>query len=334
MRVKLKAAVIGVGSMGQHHARVYSELDQTDLVAVADISFETATRIASRHGVPAYVDYRKMLERERPDLVSVAVPTRLHQEIAEAAMEAGVHVLVEKPIAATAEDGKALVAAAESFGRQLMVGHVIRFNPANRLLKEFLSEGRLGKVFQIVCRRVGPFPARIRDVGVVVDLATHDLDLMCFLLEDEPVRVFAQTGRQIHTEHEDLLLALMSFRKGTFGMLEANWLTPTKVREILVLGERGMVQVDDLTQDFYFYENAQAGGELWGALHILKGVSEGRMVRYEVPRGEPLKAELEAFVAAVLNNEPSPVSGEEGLAALRLALALVESGRKHKVVNL
>jgi len=329
----LKAAVIGVGSMGRHHARVYAELPQTTLVGVADVAVEAGQQIASKYNVPAYTEYRELLEREKPDMVTVAVPTRFHQEVAEQVMDAGAHVLIEKPIAATVKEALALIARAKSLGRHLMVGHIVRFNPAIQTLKAHLDAGELGHIFQIVCRRIGPFPARIRDVGVVVDLAPHDLDVMRFISGDEPVRVYAETEQQIHTEHEDLLTAILRFRNGLSGMLEINWLTPLKVRETTVLGEKGMFKVDDLTQDLYYYENAEASGMSWNTLSVLKGVSEGKMIRYPLKRYEPLKAELEAFAKAVLNNQPTPVSGEDGLAALRLALALVESGKTHRIVE-
>ncbi|HEC33667.1 MAG TPA: Gfo/Idh/MocA family oxidoreductase [Chloroflexi bacterium] len=329
----LKAAVIGVGSMGRNHARVYDELPGVTLAAIADTSPGPLQETAARRKVRGYSDYQEMLEKERPDVVTVAVPTNLHHEVAGAALEAGAHVLVEKPITATVEEGKALIQKGQEVGRQLMVGHIVRFNPAIRSLQGRLASGDLGRMFQVVCRRVGPFPARIRDVGVVVDLASHDLDVMRYLTGDEPAYVFAETERRIHTDHEDLLTALLRFRGGVIGMLEANWLTPVKVREILVLGERGMFRVDDLTQDLYFYENALANGEMWAALRILKGVSEGPMIRYPLRRYEPLKAEVAAFVRAVREGEPVPVSGEDGLAALRLALALTESGITHQVVE-
>ena len=330
----LKTAVIGVGSMGKHHARVYKELPEAHLVAVADLSESNARSIAGTYGVRVYSDYLRMLDEERPEAVTVAVPTSLHRRVATDAMESGADVLVEKPIASTAAESEALIEKAEMLDRKLMVGHIVRFDPAIQALKRHLDDGRLGKIFQIVCRRVGPFPSRIRDVGVVVDLAPHDLDVMRFVSGQEPLRVFAETQQEIHTAHEDSMSALLRFGNGLTGVLEINWLTPTKVREVLVVGECGMFRVDSLTQDLYFYENAQANGEMWDALRVLKGVSEGRMVRYPLQRFEPLKAELRAFINAVLNDDPVPVSGEDGLAALRLALALVESGRTHQVVSL
>jgi len=231
------------------------------------------------------------------------------------------------------EEAQQLIDRARELGRQLMVGHIVRFSPAIQALKQKLAAGEIGRVFQVLCRRVGPFPARIRDVGVVVDLAPHDLDVMRFLIGADPVRVYAETERRIHTAHEDLMLGMLRFPDGVIGTLEINWLTPTKVREVLVLGERGMLRADDLTQDLYFFENSQANGELWGGLRQIKGVSEGQMIRYAIQRQEPLKAELQAFAQAVASGEQVPVTGEDGLAALRLALALVESGRSHQLVE-
>ncbi|MEJ5309069.1 MAG: Gfo/Idh/MocA family oxidoreductase [Anaerolineae bacterium] len=332
MSGELKAAVIGVGAMGRNHVRVYTEIAQTKLVGVADANPQTGQQVAARHGIPAYADYRELLEREKPDVVTVAVPTCDHREVAQTAMAAGADVLVEKPIAATVEEAQALIACAQTLGRRLMVGHIVRFSPAIQALKEHLAAGELGKIFQIVCRRVGPFPPRVRDVGVVVDLAPHDLDVMRFISGAEPTRVFAETEQRIHTEHEDLMTALLRFDNEMTGVLDINWLTPQKVREVTVLGEQGMFRADDLTQDLFFHENSEANGMAWGHLSILKGVSEGRMVRYPIQRYEPLRAELEAFASAVLNDTPVPVSGADGLAALRLALAVVESGKTHQVI--
>ncbi len=329
----MDVAVIGVGSMGKNHARVYSELPEARLVAVVDSNPKTAESIAAKHGVKAYTDPGKMLAEMKPAAVSIAVPSALHAEVGLMALEAGAHVLMEKPIAATLDEGKQLIEKAKRENRQLMVGHIVRFNPAMQALKQKMKEGALGHIFQVFCRRAGPFPARIRDVGVVIDLAPHDLDLMRFVTGAEPNRIYAETERRIHTDHEDLLWGILRFPDGVVGSVEINWLTPTKIREVLVLGERGMFRVDDLTQDLYFYENTQAQDVQWNALSALKGVSEGSMIRYSLDRYEPLKAELQAFLKAVSEGTPVPVSGEDGLAALRLALALVESGQTHQAIE-
>jgi predicted dehydrogenase len=329
----IKTAVIGSGSMGKNHARVYNELPEAELVAVCDSNAGLSASLAKQYNVPVYTDYHEMLENEKPEAVSVAVPTALHFEVASACLSAGAHVLVEKPLAATLEEGRCLIDQARQAGLQLMTGHIVRFNPALQVLKQKIDAGEMGRIFQIFCRRVGPFPARIRDVGVVIDLATHDLDIMRYLTGLDPIRVFAETEQRIHTDHEDLLLGMLRFPDRVTGCLEINWLTPAKVREVLVLGEHGLFRVDDLTQDLYFYENAVVSGSLWPTLQALRGVGEGQMVRYAFPRYEPLKAELQAFLKAIAANEPVPVSGEDGLRALRLALALVESGKTHQVVE-
>ena len=322
----IQAGVIGVGAMGRHHARVYSELDETELVAVADVDPARVEAMARRYRVRPYTDYREMLAQERLDLVSVVVPTQLHREVALDVVEAGAHLLVEKPIASTVEDGQAIVEAAARRGVKLTVGHVERFNPAIIELKRRLERGELGRVFAIHARRMGPFPDWVRDVGVVVDLATHDLDIMRWLLGQTVERVHAETARHIHASHEDLVSGLLRFADGTIGVLEVNWLTPTKVRELSVTGEQGMFLVNYLTQELYFYENSRADGD-WETLAILTGVGEGNMIRLSIERREPLQAQLASFVEAIRTDTEPLVTGADGLAALVLAEALVEAGQ-------
>jgi predicted dehydrogenase len=329
----MKVAVIGVGSMGINHLRVYTELDDIEVVGASDVSPDRLEMVSSRFSVKTYSNYQELIEKEKPDAVSITVPTSDHEKVAAFCLEHGAHLLVEKPIAATVEEGKRLIALAEKVNRQLMVGHIIRFNPAIQSLKQRLDNGDLGKIFQVFCRRAGPFPARIRDVGVVIDLAPHDVDIMRFLTGMDPMRVYAETEQRIHTDHEDLLFGLLRFPDGITGALEINWLTPTKMRETLVLGEKGLFRVDDLMQDLYYFENPQAIGELWSPFRAIRGVSEGSMTRYSIPRQEPLKAELQAFIQSIKSGEKVPVTGQDGLEALRLSLALVESGKTHQVIE-
>jgi UDP-N-acetylglucosamine 3-dehydrogenase len=335
----LRAAVIGVGAMGQHHARVYDQMPATQLVGVADADAEAGARVARLCHTVACADYRRLLDEAQPEVVTVAVPTEFHHQVALDALEAGCHVLIEKPIAATEEQARDLIERADGLGRKLMVGHIVRFDPAVRALKERLEADELGRIFQVRCRRLGPFPARVRDVGVVIDLATHDLDLIRHVTGQEVARVYAETEQEIHSAHEDLLIGTLRLADGTIGVLDVNWLTPTKIRELTVTGERGMFQVDHLTQDLCFYENADANDERgandapWSAISLLRGVSEGRMIRYPVHKYEPLRAELEGFVRAVAEDEPVPVHGEDGLMALRLARALVRSGREGRPIT-
>jgi UDP-N-acetylglucosamine 3-dehydrogenase len=329
----IKAAVIGVGSMGKNHARIYDALEGVALVAVSDTDTTSAMAAASRYRARYYADHATMLDQEKPDLVSVAVPTGLHHHVALDAIERGQHLLVEKPIADTVANANEIIERAQALGVQLMVGHVERFNPAVRELKCRLDDDQLGKIFQIHARRLGPFPQRIRDVGVVIDLATHDLDVMCHLVDADVVRVYAETEQEIHTLHEDSLSGLMRFQNGVVGVLDVNWLTPTKVRELYVTGEKGMFMVNYLTQDLYLYENEYVGSD-WDRLGMLKGVGEGNMIKLRIGKREPLHAELEAFARSVEQGTPPPVTGEDGIRALTLAQAMVESGRQHTAIEL
>jgi len=322
----LRAAVIGAGSMGRNHARVYAEMDDAELVAVADPDLEALNRIAQRHRVRTYTDYHTMLDREQIDLISVVVPTEYHYTVARDTLLAGIPTLIEKPIAASVEQGAGLIALSEEHGVLLTVGHIERFNPAIIALKSQIESEALGKVYQIHARRIGPFPGRIRDVGVVVDLATHDLDIMHYLTDSHVTRLHAEVARRLHTSREDLLSAVLRFENDIIGMLDINWLTPTKVREISVIGERGMFVANYLTQDLVLYENdAAPHGSNWHELAVM-GVSEGRMIRFKVNKKEPLREELDAFVGAVRRRGAPPVRGEDGLLALALAQRLVEAG--------
>lgn len=325
MHAPLRAGVIGVGSMGRNHARVYASMEGVELVAICDTDAATADRVGAMYRCRAYTDFREMLEQERLDLVSIVVPTKHHYEVAYEVIEHGVALLIEKPIAASVEDGQALVEAARRRGVLLTVGHVERFNPALIALKEQLDDHELGNVFQIIARRVGPFPARIMDVGVAVDLATHEMDILNYLLGSEISRMHVELHRHLHRSHEDMLAAVLRFANGVIGILDINWLTPTKIRELSVIGERGMLVANYLTQDLVFYENDSCAGKQWPALATI-GVSEGRVIRQKIQRREPLVEELRAFCDAVRYGRPPVVSGEDGIAALAMAKQLVEVG--------
>ncbi len=328
-----KAAVIGVGAMGHNHARVYNEIAQVELVGVSDLDGKRAADVARLYGTQAFTDYRDVLHMAQPDVVSVAVPTQGHYQVVMDALQAGCHVLVEKPIAATIEEGRQMIDLAARLGRVLAVGHIERYNPAVIELKRRLDAGELGIIFEIHARRLGPFPARVRDVGVIVDLAPHDLDIMRYVTGKEVIRLYAETAHEIHTAHEDMFSGLLRFEDGVLGVLDINWLTPTKIREVTVTGQRGMFLANLLTQDLYFYENEQASSSSWNHLSLLRGVSEGQMVRLRMNRREPLRAELEAFVSAARGEGGTVVSGQDGLVVLALAQALVRSGQEHCIIG-
>jgi predicted dehydrogenase len=259
----------------------------------------------------------------------------MHLPVALAALASGANVLVEKPIAATRAEAIEMMEAADAAGRMLTVGHIERFNPAVRELHRRLDAGELGRIFQITATRLGPFPARIRDVGVVVDLGPHDLDIMRFLVGSEPVRIYAETERRIHTEHEDLFNGTIKFANGVVGVLNINWLTPTKRRVLTVTGERGMYVANYISQDLVFYANPEAS-EVWenrgaGGAPITT-VAEGDMTRRPVRHEEPLAVELREFARAVRDGGPPPVDPRDALVALLLARKMVESALSGEVI--
>jgi len=334
-RRPLRAGVIGLGMMGRNHVRVWDEaVDGVELVAVADPEPQAVRAATSGRRARGFDDPSRLLAEEELDLVSVVAPTSLHLPVALAALRAGVHVLVEKPIAATREEAVAMMRAADDAGRLLTVGHIERFNPAIRELKQRLDAGELGRIFQISATRLGPFPARIRDVGVVVDLAPHDLDIFRYLLGVEPVRLHAETARRIHTEHEDLFNGTIAFSNGVIGVLDINWLTPTKRRLLSVTGERGMYVADYIAQDLTFIANPDADAT-WinrGAGGAVTSVGEGEMARRSVRREEPLVVELREFARAVREGGPSPVDPHDAMVALLLARKMVESALTGQVI--
>ena len=335
-RRPLRAGVIGLGMMGRNHVRVWDEaVEDVDLVAVADPDPEAVGRATAGRRARGFDDVDRMLAEEELDLVSIVTPTSLHLPVTLAALRAGANVLVEKPIAATRDEATEMIEAARAAGRMLTVGHIERFNPAIRELRRRLTDGELGRLFQIKATRLGPFPARIRDVGVVVDLAPHDLDIMRYLVGSEPIRLYAETERRIHTEHEDLFSGIIKFANGVVGVLDINWLTPTKQRSLTVTGERGMFMADYIAQDLVLFANPGAT-ETWvnaGAGALITSVAEGEMTRYSIHRREPLAVELDEFARAVRDGGPPPVTPRDAMIALLLARTMVESAETGRVID-
>jgi predicted dehydrogenase len=322
-----RVAVVGVGSMGKNHVRVFSEIPNVELVGIAESNPDLAEKVGNSYHVPFFDDYIELIEKLQPDAVSVVVPTSLHYQVAKDILELGCHVLVEKPIASNSEEADDLVTTADKLGLKLMVGHIERFNPAIVELKRRLNNDELGKIFQVHARRLGPFPIRIQDVGVIMDLAPHDLDIMRYLTGCDVDRLHAETNRILHETRDDLFAGLLRFEDGVLGVLEINWLTPTKIRELFVTGERGMFQVNYLTQDLYFFENAAMNGDSWPTLSLLRGVSEGMVVKYPIKKREPLRVELETFISIIQGEAPEYENGRDAQVAIELVDALNESAR-------
>lgn len=326
----VRAGVIGLGNMGRHHVRVLAELPGVDLVAVADPKKEARELVAKARRVPAYASYTDLMDSERLDAVVVAVPTAAHFEVAAEAISRRIHTLVEKPLAPTVAQATRLVDLAADAGVIATVGHIERYNPAVLKLKEFLDAGTLGSVYQLRAIRTGPLPDRVTDVGVVVDLATHELDVIRYLVGQPVESVFAECAQQIHSGYEDLATGLLRFSDGTIALLDVNWLTPIKIRELTVVGEGGMYRLDYIGQTLWFYENSHASN--WSGALRRQGVSEGNTVSYPIKRIEPLHVELEAFTDAVRGIDTELVPLSDGVAAVALAEAMKLSSDTHRAI--
>jgi len=325
----LRIGIIGLGMMGRHHARVAREVEGVELVAVADA-------MGDPHGVagglPLYDSVEKLIAHGI-DAAVVVVPTQFHEEVGVALAEAGVHALIEKPIAHSLDSGQRIVEAFERNGLVGTVGHVERFNPALIELRKRLEHGELGQVYQIHTRRQGPFPARIADVGVIKDLGSHDIDLTAWLAGSHYTEVAAHTAFQSGRQHEDMVSISAKLGNGIITNHLVNWLTPFKERLTLVTGERGAFVADTLTADLTFYENGTFASE-WHAVTAFRGVSEGTVTRFALEKREPLKSEQEAFRDRILGKPSEAVSLREGLEVLRVCEASIESSKNGRTVML
>jgi predicted dehydrogenase len=311
---RLRVAVIGLGSMGANHARVLAAMAEAELVAVCDVNEARLGAVAVAPGTAGYAGYRELLAGERLDAAVVAVPTRLHLEVALACIDRGLTLLVEKPLGADLEECLRLKAAAEQAGVPLMPGHIERFNPVVREVRRRVSEGDLGQVYQARAVRVGPFFERERDVGVVHDLATHDIDALRYVFAAEVESVRAEVLSGVRTPYEDLLVGMLRLDNGVIASLDVSWLAPAKVRALSLTGE---------------------GGALLGQLEARTLEVEREDGRETVDlraAGEPLREELAAFLR-VARGEPPPVTADDAIAAMRAVEALVESARTGESVR-
>jgi predicted dehydrogenase len=328
---ELRVGLAGLGSMGRNHLRVLSSLPGVRLVALADPVRALVDDGVAGTGAAGFGEPMAMVAEAELDAVVIAAPTTAHRALAQAAVERGIAVLVEKPLAATVEDALAIVVAARARGVPVQVGHVERFNPAVRELGRLLGDGWLSAVYAIASRRAGPFPSRIRDVGVTIDLATHDVDILSWIARERPSRVYAETAQRKDAEREDLLFGLLHFPSGTVAQLNVDWLTPAKRRQLVVVGEEGMFELDYLTQRLTFTRATDTKPRLIGGY---APTFEGETVELEVGHGEPLALELESFIRLVRAGGRPEVDAEDGLWAVAMAHALLESAADRRAVDL
>jgi UDP-N-acetylglucosamine 3-dehydrogenase len=298
----LKVGVIGVGVMGSNHARVLADIPGVRLVGIADPDRKQRDVVARTLGCAALHDVDGLLQAG-VDAVTIAAPTHLHHDLALQCISRGVHVMVEKPIAPTVEEGHAIVAAARRAGVTLMVGHVERFNPAVESVKRAIKNQ---DILSIAITRVGPFPPRMSNVGVVIDLAVHDIDLIRWFTDSEIVEIQPQLSSAV-AEREDIALLQFRTASGVLAHINTNWLTPFKARNIHIATRDKYLIADLLTLQVTECFGFQADGS-YSMRHLSVGYAE------------PLRAELVAFIDAIRHHRKPAVTGEEGVASLEIAI--------------
>ncbi len=303
----LRIGVVGVGVMGSNHARVLAGLPGAELVAVADPDRKQAEFVARTLGCQAVTDVGELLDL-KIDAVTIAAPTHLHHDIALACIARGVHVMVEKPIASSVEEGRDIIAAARRAGVTLMVGHVERFNPAVEAIKDAI---RNENILSIAITRVGPFPPRMSNVGVVIDLAVHDIDLIRWFTDSDIIEVQPQLSSAV-AEREDIALLQFRTASGVLAHINTNWLTPFKARTVIVATRGKYIQADLLTRQVTECFGFQPDGS-----YSMRHLSVGH--------AEPLRSELLAFLRAVRSGAAPAVTGEEGVASLEIAIRCLDA---------
>jgi predicted dehydrogenase len=316
----LRAGLVGLGQMGRHHARVLGSLPGVELVGVVEP--DPPTDRTAEH-LPIVPTIEELLE-VGVDLAVVSVPTALHEKVAVQLAEAGVHTLIEKPVAPDVGAARRIAEAFTSAGLLACVGHIERYNPALQEMRKRLKNGELGEIYQIATRRQGPFPARIADVGVVLDLATHDVDLTAWVADRQYVNLAARTAHRSGRQFEDLVAAVGSLAGGIVVNHLVNWLSPLKERVTVVTGERGTLVADTIAADLTFYANGLAPVS-WDTLASFRGVVQGDVTRYAIAKREPLLVELEAFRDAVLGQGSRVVSIADATDTVEVAEALLRA---------
>ncbi len=312
---RLAVGVIGTGFWGENQVRVFRQSRVADLVAICDADKKRAKEIGAKYGVPWFSDLTKFLRVPNMEAVTVCTPTQTHLKVGLLAIEAGKNLLVEKPMTGEERSADRLVNSARKAGVKLLVGFIERFNPGVKAVKKMLTQGVVGDVIIATGRRVARWPIRIGDVGVVKDTAIHDIDAMRYLLEEEVSAVFAQTGSLRTHSYEDYAEIMLRFDEGTTGFLDANWLTPRKVRTLIITGSEATISLDYITQEITL-ENSQ------------------RLVKPFTPWAEPLKLELENFITTIIRDTKEAPSGHDALKAIRVCDAALKSGKSKTLVTL
>jgi len=312
---KLGVAVIGTGQWGKNHARVYKELPSAELIAICDVNPERAKAMAAQYGVKAYSDSTQMLKDKSIEAVNVCTWSTILAKEALKALRAGKHVLVEKPMATNTQQAQKLVQTAQENGLHLTVGFLMRFIPGLQSIHHSVENKKIGELVCATAKRVSQWPERIGDVGVVKDTAIHDIDVMRFISNQDPISVYAKMGSMRIKKFEDYAQIMLTYQNGKSAFIESNWLTPYKTRTLTVTGSDAIMRLDYITQDLWIEQQKES-------------------VQPRYPFQEPLKQEIQHFVDCIVDKKKPLVTGEDGLRALEVATAAMQSSTKNKAIQL
>ena len=323
----MNAAVIGVGNMGKHHARNYNEIEDINLVAITDLNPKIGEPLAKEYGCKYYKDYKEMIEKEQIDLITIAVPTKYHKKVALDCIKKGINILLEKPIAATVAEAKQVVKAAKEKGVKFTVGHIERFNPAVIKLKQLIDNGKIGEIVSIGTTRIGPMPPQIKDANVVIDIGVHDIDLINWFYGALPTQIIATSGNALNKMQKDYVDAFMKYGDKS-GSIQANWITPAKVRRMVVCGTKAYVELNFITQELALYESEYSfETDSFGEFVIQFGQLKDKEV-IPVDNIEPLRAEIESFIKAIQNDTKPVMTAREAIDALEIACKIDKIARR------
>lgn len=329
----LKVAVIGAGVMGSLHCRTLSKINNVKLAGICDTDISQGNKLANLYRTSFYPNYKKMLEEESLDAVIIATPTSFHKIIAIDCINKNLHLLVEKPLAMSEKEALEIIKTTQTKKVILAVGHIERFNPAIIKLTELIKEGAFGKIVSIVIKRVGLSPSRIKDVNVITDLAVHDLDIMCSLLNKFPKSLFANGGRGINRDQIDYADILLDF-DGTSCYLQVNWITPIKIRTLSITGTSGYGELNYVTQELILYKDKIDSKLPQEFKNFVSKFGKPKKISIKVKKEEPLKLEILDFLNSINKKQSPVVTGEQGVLALKLTETVLESLSQKKLIQI
>jgi len=328
----IRVGVIGAGQWGKNHIRVYNELPEAELVCISDLNGKALGVLENIYHCDTTTDYKQILDDKSIQAVSVCTPASTHYRIVKEALEKGKDVLVEKPITIKSDEGEKLVEMAMESKRILMVGHIFRFNPAVLRLKEELAGGSLGKLNFFLSMRMGPRAPR-EDCGVIYDFATHDIDISNFFLNEMlPERVHATAGYFHQSKYDDAGFLTLEYPDNVMSHIVVSWLTPKKIREIVIVGGKKSVKLDYMTQELEFYDQGVVVKyDNFGKFSL--SMREGDVYKPYIRAEEPLKKELQHFIDCVASRRLPLVTGEIGVRTVRVLEKAMESIEKKRMVE-